>query len=541
MSFNNGGLNLANSTEGFTPSNCVPLSNAANFWNLCLFFGANILAHAATIHPRTGATKANSFRRMLLMLVAPITAGTVATHAIITFILGIRSGGLKWARFLSAKEGLEEAIPAGAVGIKIPRDLAPVLAGRWKLVGDERYSLMLDHERSHPKNTSKEPHIPTPDAALEFILPPQSKLPGYKDYKFYPTSSFANELIAVVQLIYGVYQLVTQYGPEISVMGLSSPFVWACPYLFMSLVNLVANLLMEGYSHVVILPPQNPEPMEVNATKLSGTSLSLTLKRFTSLSSPAKMLSRTSSTATLSAKRKSGDSEIVCVDDIQLTPVTSTSTSNNASENTVLKEKDIEDGKRETGGFIRQGTCSVGKRWVSNTREWDEQYLVLTTTMARDKKPEKDGLTKKERKRLTRQPNPKLAFITWTCQSSWWGKGQGIRWSSSWSRECNPDPELEQRLERYLETRYPGVKASIHERPLRVYQYSRYVSVFSTLVMMTIVLGVLTHFKFMVAEYCGKFLAWIYGPPMILLVPFLVLQLNKTSAGFYGSVDQWSK
>ena len=475
------------------------------------------------------------------MLVAPITAGTVATHAIITFVLGIKYGGLKWARFLSAKEGLEEAIPAGAVGIKIPRDLAPVLAGRWKLVGDERYSLMLDHERSHPKHASREPHIPASDVALEFILPPQSKLPGYKEYKFYPTSSFANELIAVVQLIYGVYQLVTQYGPEISVMGLSSPFVWACPYLFMSLVNLLANLLMEGYSHVVILPPQNPEPKEVDATKLSTPSFSLTAKKSTSPPSPAKTLSRTSSTTTLSAKRKTGDSESVSVDDIQLTPITSISTSNNASDDTVPKEKDIEEGKTETGGFIRQGTCSIGKRWASETREWEERYLVLTTTMARGKEPEKDGLTKKERKKLMWKANPKLAFITWTCQLSWWGKGQGIRWSSSWSRECNPDPELEYRLERYLETHYPGVTASIHERPLRVYQYSRYVSVLSTLVMMAVVLGVLTHFKFMVAEYCGKFVAWIYGPPMILLIPFLVLQLNKTSPGFYGSIDQWSR
>ena len=103
-SFSNGGLNVANSTEAFSPSNCVPLSTRSNLWNLCLFFGANILAHAATIHPRTGATKSNSFRRMILMLVAPITAGTVATYAIITFILGIKNHGLKWAHFLGGAE-----------------------------------------------------------------------------------------------------------------------------------------------------------------------------------------------------------------------------------------------------------------------------------------------------------------------------------------------------------------------------------------------------------------------------------------------------
>src|ERR1700724_392816 len=94
------GLNVANSTTGFSAANCVPLSTRSNLWNLCLYFAANVFAHAATIHPRNGATKMNSFRRMLLMLVAPITAGTVATYAIITFILGIKSHGLKWAHFL---------------------------------------------------------------------------------------------------------------------------------------------------------------------------------------------------------------------------------------------------------------------------------------------------------------------------------------------------------------------------------------------------------------------------------------------------------
>jgi hypothetical protein len=252
--FLNGGLNVANSTEGFSPSNCVPLSTRSNLWNLCLFYGANILAHAATIHPRTGATKSNSIRRMILMLVAPITAGTVATYAIITFCLGIKRNGLKWAHFLGGAENLQDAVPAGAVGILVPKDLSPVVAGRWKLVGGDRHSLFLNNERTE---NPKYPHLPADNSYLEFILPPQSRLTEYKNHKFYPSSSFANELIAVVQLIYGVYQLVSQYGPEIQTMGLSSPYICALPYLFMSLVNLIANILMESYSHIIILPPHN--------------------------------------------------------------------------------------------------------------------------------------------------------------------------------------------------------------------------------------------------------------------------------------------
>ena len=485
-----GGLNVANQTEAFSPSNCVPLSAGSNFWNLCLFFGANVFAHAATIHSRTGATTTNSFRRMLLMLAAPITAGSVATHAIVTFILGVKKGGLKWAYFLSSKEHLEEAIPAGAVGILIPRELAPVVAGRWKLVGDERHSLMLNHERSHPPNTSKEPHIPAVDVSLEFILPPHSRLPGYKNYKFYPSSSSANELIAIIQLIYGIYQLVTDYGSEIRLMGLSSPYTCAIPYLLMSLVNLIANLLMPSYTHVVILPPQQHS------------------------------LSRTSSAITLESKQRLE------------TDMTETS-----------KEKTTTDDNIELGpkeNFLRRRTWTMGKRYCTETLEWDNRYMSLTGIMRRGRIPENDGYTKKERKKLTWQKNPQMSFITWTFIGSWWGKGPGIRRSSSWSRDSNPSKEMERRLEVWLERHYPGVETSIHARPLRVYQLSRYISVFITLVITTGLLGVLTRFQFMVAVYAGRFISWIYIPPAILLIPFFVLESKRTSAGFYASVDMFS-
>jgi len=50
----------------------------------------------------------------------------------------------------------------------------------------------------------------------------------------------------------------------------------------------------------------------------------------------------------------------------------------------------------------------------------------------------------------------------------------------------------------------------------------------------------LTEFKFMVGLYAGRFIAWMYIPPTILLVPFFVLELQKTSATFYAAVDVFS-
>jgi len=454
--FNNGiGLNVANSSLPISPTNCVALSTSTNLWNIALFFGANIFAHAATIHQRTGATKFNSFQRMCLMLVAPITAGAVAMYAIVTFILGVKNCGIKWTLFLSSKEGLEDAVPAGGVGIMIPRELAHVVAGRWKVVGSERHSLLLDHEKIHSE--SREPHIPEPGTYLQFILPPQSRLPGYRNYKFYPSSSFANEFIAVVQLIYGIYQLVSQYGGSIQVMGLSSPYVFAIPYLFMSLVNLVANMLMPGFTHIAILPPKGPEPIHSNVEK------------------PKRLVRR----------------DLHCK-----------------------------------------------KLYALEEYEWDDEYLVISSTLRKGTLPT-NPVDKRERKRLMHEFHPKLSFITWKIDWWWWGK-KPFRRSSAWSIETNPTAEQERELELWLEKHYPGVEASIRERPLRVYQYSRYIAVIVTLIVTTILLAVLTKFQFMVGVYAGRNISWIYIPPAVLLIPFIVLQARGKSLKFYHAVESLS-
>ena len=182
----------------------------------------------------------------------------------------------------------------------------------------------------------------------------------------------------------------------------------------------------------------------------------------------------------------------------------------------------------------------MGKRYGTQTIEWGNRYMSLSKITRRGTKPEDDGYTKKERKKLTRQKNPEISFITWTFEGSWWGKGSGIRRSSSWSRDSNPSKDMERQLEAWLKQHYPGVETSIHARPLRVYQWSRYISVFTTLVMTTGILGVLTHFQFMVAVDAGRFISWIYVPPTVLLVPFFVLELNRTSARFFASVDVFS-
>lgn len=445
----------------------------------------------------------------MLMMVAPVTAGTVATHAILSFLQGLYQGGLRWAIFLDSKETLQDAVAAGAVGILVPREFAPVLAGRWKLVGDERHSLMLSSKRSHPKGASREPHIPSPEAKLEFILPPQSKLPGYKDFKFYPSSSSAAMAIAVIQLVYGVYQLVTQYGSEISLMGLSSPYIFVVPYLLMSLVNLFANTVMPSYTHVVILSPEG-DFSTTDSTELS----------------------RRNSTSTITSKPESEKTAI--------TAPTQNKTDENVDVEATGEDIGITSLRRELyqfkpwGGRLRHHVQEI---------EFDKFYMSLTDIAGLGPKPSSDGLALRERKKICRQHNPQISFITWTIRWSWLLRTNEnpLRRSSSWSRECQHPTELEEGLRGWLTAHYPGVDADITARPLRLYQLSRYISVFSTLILSTVIIGVITRFRFMVGLYAGRFISFIYIPPTLLLVPFFALGVGGSSVNFWKSVEGFSR
>src|ERR1700721_2026929 len=100
------GSNVLNSTASVSPQNCIPLSSHDNLWSITLFLSANILAHAATIHPLNGAK--NTYRRMILMLIAPITAGTVAVNSIIVFGVGVWRGWIRLSWALGFTNGLKE-------------------------------------------------------------------------------------------------------------------------------------------------------------------------------------------------------------------------------------------------------------------------------------------------------------------------------------------------------------------------------------------------------------------------------------------------
>jgi len=88
--------------------------------------------------------------------------------------------------------------------------------------------------------------------------------------KLFPASNKLNTAFAILQLIYSLVQAFIQFDPLIRVQGLSSPFIIAIPYLYMSFINLMANLVQGSYTHTTIIPP-NHIPSQDSPTSPAST------------------------------------------------------------------------------------------------------------------------------------------------------------------------------------------------------------------------------------------------------------------------------
>jgi hypothetical protein len=218
-----------------------------------VFLLTNVLAHAATVSLPAGANARRTAWVIFGAIAWPVIAGNIAIMRLTRWFKG-SSSRQTWTG--KRHDTMEDASVAGAVAIFIPRCLAPLLVDKWDVVGWTQHCLLLDHQRYPPYN----PHGPTRSQwplvcqYYQFILPPNTKFPGYSNHKFYPASSVLRQAIAVFQIVFSSVNLYTTYWQRVRQGGLSSAFLIAIPYILMSLVNLVTSLLISVYSHVIVLP-----------------------------------------------------------------------------------------------------------------------------------------------------------------------------------------------------------------------------------------------------------------------------------------------
>lgn len=242
--------------------------------SLIAFVVTNIIAHAATTLLPNGGDRYLNAVSVLKALILPVNAGDYAFHLLSRWGARLRAGhigdALPGAKF-------EDAATSGAIAISIPLQFVPLVHGYWDPVDDRQTILMLNnsHFRNNILSTKQQHNMPFKvddkfPRYVPYLLPAATQFPGYRNFTLSPTSSALPQVIAIFQIILSSRQLFLQYESSILSHGLSSPYLVVIPYLLMSLVNLVTNILVGSYTHVTMLPMARDQLPEINEVYIAA-------------------------------------------------------------------------------------------------------------------------------------------------------------------------------------------------------------------------------------------------------------------------------
>ena len=238
------------------------------------FFIGTCVVHALTDHCPVSATVWESLKRNACLMVFPISTGIDSIHSIVIFAWSI--GRLGCGAFFLKSHSLQRAVTSGGIAIRVPDTFVQVVPRTylgWSLVSDAHDIVELCNDSG----------LHSPKGSKLFKLPRTTRVVGdhYTINRVYPASNSLATVIALLQLAYGAYQSYVEYAYLIRDQGLSSPFLFSLPYLYMSFVNLIANLVRASYTPITVLSPVTahntvePRPEERQSSVLHGTPMPL--------------------------------------------------------------------------------------------------------------------------------------------------------------------------------------------------------------------------------------------------------------------------
>ena len=140
------------------------------------------------------------------------------------------------------------AVRAGAIAIHVPTRFKYVLRARnWEELAPKSFREVSTEYCREPASD------PAFEKFSQFVLPPTALLLD-STLRVYPESMFREAAAGLLQLGFGLYQLVSD-DAKMSVQkdGLSSPYLLVLPYLLMAAVNILVNVMDPPYSVVTVL------------------------------------------------------------------------------------------------------------------------------------------------------------------------------------------------------------------------------------------------------------------------------------------------
>lgn len=237
--------------------------------NVAIFYIFVCVFHTMTVHNPMPTPTGRRMRQIGSMMLSPVTAGLTSFHSIIFFATKIPTREWQWP-WRHSPSIIQDAISAGAVAIPIPNKSVVAIVESpfgWRKLetGIPIIEVSTKDEIANIDSTVDE-------STTLYVLPPLCRL-HTDSLKTVSSSNKLNTILALFQLFCSVTHEYLQYGPSLRVHGLSSPYIFAIPYIYMTLINLVANLVQGSYSHITVLRPRRvapPQPSDHVAIYMPG-------------------------------------------------------------------------------------------------------------------------------------------------------------------------------------------------------------------------------------------------------------------------------
>lgn len=231
-------------------------SRASAIWDVALFFFANILAHCLTMRDYPGQSTGDTIGRAVGMITAPVTSGSESISALYRFAQithrrwKYSTGRLRvrmYSTILGPRSPLELAINARNVFIVVPQQyLAASQRVHWAQPDKIENLTMRTSDTKQVNWECRErlrrvPYLSVPSGNTAVCPIPQS--------------CAVKTVVTLFQLVYSAVILFQVNWSDIRTEGLSSPYVLIIPFLLMSFVNIMANIVIPSYIHIVVLTP----------------------------------------------------------------------------------------------------------------------------------------------------------------------------------------------------------------------------------------------------------------------------------------------
>ena len=183
------------------------------------------------------------------MILGPVSAAVTSFNSIV--LLAVKIGRSNWR----SRPPLENIISAGAIAIPIPSRFVSVLDDGqfgWRRLRHDVPAIECSSDLGYCKTFTEHNKA---DTTL-CTIPPTSRLKSDVP-ALSPARNNIKTAFSILQLLYSSIQAYLKYRSTIHLQGLSCPYLIAIPYLYMSFINLIADLVQGTYTQIVVLTPSN--------------------------------------------------------------------------------------------------------------------------------------------------------------------------------------------------------------------------------------------------------------------------------------------